>query len=621
MANAPNVCRRFIPPTIPRGPRATAGDKIAAPFMTSLRRLSAATAAATLALVAIGGLVRATGSGDACPDWPRCFGSWLPPFEAHALIEYSHRLAAVAAGLLILVTAWVAWRREREPAVLWPILAAVVVVIVQAGIGRVRIVGGPQAIVVTIHFLVAITLVALVMITATAARLRRPGPREPDASDPAFRTAIVWTLATTAALLLVGAYVRGEGAGLVFLDWPLMDGRIIPDLSTTATAAAFVHRALAALGVAMGALLAFRARNARHPGLRILAWTAFGLLLMQAAIGAAAVLTQLSPVSVAAHVTGGSLAWASLVALGTAAFWLAPRGQAVPRRGARETVGAYLQLMKPDIIVLLLVTTVPAMVLAARGMPRWNLVVATLLGGVLTAGGANAINCYADRDIDQIMARTRRRPIPSHRVEPESALRFGAGAVSAGFLWLWSTVNLVSAALAVGAAAFYVLVYTLWMKRSTPQNIVIGGAAGAVPALVGWAAVTGRVEVPALVLFAIVFFWTPPHFWALALRHAGEYARAGVPMLPVVRGTRETALHILYYSLQLFAVSLLLFPAARMGPVYLGTAVILGAILVGHAVRVLRDTSNRAAMALFRYSITYLGLLFAAVATDALLQG
>ncbi|MGH2683510.1 MAG: heme o synthase [Actinomycetota bacterium] len=587
--------------------------------MTLLRRLSAAMAAATLALVAIGGLVRATGSGDACPDWPRCFGSWVPPLETHALIEYSHRMSAAATGLLILLTAWVAWRRERDPAVLWPILAAVIVVIVQAGIGRVRIVGGPQAIVVTIHFLVAMLLVALVMITATAARVKRGADTDP--SDPGLRATIVWTMAVTGALLLVGAYVRGEGAGLVFLDWPLMDGRIIPDVSTTDTAAVFVHRALAAVAVALGGVLAFRARRIRHGGLRLLAWTAFGLLFVQVAVGAAAVFTRLSPASVAGHVTGGSLAWASLVALATAAFRLAPRGEPAPPRGTRETVGAYLQLMKPDIIVLLLVTTVPAMVLAARGMPRWNLVAATILGGVLTAGGANAINCYADRDIDQIMARTRRRPIPSRRVAPEAALRFGAGAVSGGFLWLWWTVNLVAAALAVGAAAFYVLVYTLWMKRSTPQNIVIGGAAGAVPALVGWAAVTGKVELPALVLFSIVFFWTPPHFWALALRHAGEYARAGVPMLPVVRGRRETGLHILYYSLQLCAVSLLLFPAARMGPLYLGAAVVLGAVLVGHAVRVIRGTSNRAAMALFRYSITYLGLLFAAVAADTLVRG
>jgi protoheme IX farnesyltransferase len=590
--------------------------------MTVLRRLSAATAASTLALVAIGGLVRATGSGDACPDWPRCFGAWLPPLELHALIEYSHRLAAVVTGILIFVTAWVAWRRERDPGVLWPILGAVLVVIVQAGIGRVRIVGGPQAIVVTVHFLVAMLLVALVMITASAARVSRPAPSEADASDPGLRATIVWTLAATAALLLVGAYVRGQGAGLVFLDWPLMDGRVVPDLSSSATAATFVHRVLAAVAVGLGAVLAFRARNATHRAIPALAWTAFALLLAQAAIGAAAVLTMLSPPSVAAHVTGGSLAWAALVALATVAFRLDPRGVPAPLPGAaRETVGSYLQLMKPDIIVLLLVTTVLAMVLAARGMPPWNLVVATLLGGVLTAGGANAINCYADRDIDRIMARTRRRPIPAHRVEPEAALRFGAGTVAAGFLWLWVTVNLVSAALAIGAAAFYVLVYTLWMKRSTPQNIVIGGAAGAVPALVGWAAVTGRVELPAVVLFAIVFFWTPPHFWALALRHTSEYARAGVPMLPVVRGREDTARHILYYSLQLLAVSLLLLPAARMGPVYLTAALLLGGVLVAHAVRVLRDGSNRAAMAMFRYSITYLGLLFAAVAADALLRG
>jgi protoheme IX farnesyltransferase len=592
--------------------------------MPLLRRLSTAAAASTLALVAIGGVVRATGSGDACPDWPRCFGRWIPPFSFPTLIEYSHRLAAAITAILIVAVAWVAWRRARsDRLVLGCAVAAVATVFLQAGIGAIRIETGPKAAIVTLHFLVASLLVALVMVTATATRLRTPSPGRPDPVDEPFRRLTWWTVGVTALLLLAGAYVRGEGAGLVFLDWPLMDGRIVPELSGEPTIAAFLHRVLAAIAVLLGGTLAWRARRIRHGAVRTLAWTAFGLLLVQAGLGAAAVLTRLADPAQAGHVAGSSLAWAALIALLTANLVLRPPKAGRPveaRPGVRRTVAAYLQLTKPDIIVLLLITTVPAMVLAQRGMPPFTLVLATLLGGTLAAAGANAINCYLDRDIDEIMARTRERPIPTHRVEPHRAVRFGVALVGAAFVWLAVAVNLLAAALTAAAAAFYVFVYTMWLKRSTPQNIVIGGAAGAVPALVGWAAVTGSVGLPAMVLFAIVFAWTPPHFWALSLRHAGDYAAARVPMLPVLRGSRETALHILLYSILLVAVTLLLVPAGGMGIVYVASALILGAALVGYAVRVWREGGGRAAMAMFRFSITYLGLLFAAVAVDQLVR-
>jgi protoheme IX farnesyltransferase len=235
------------------------------------------------------------------------------------------------------------------------------------------------------------------------------------------------------------------------------------------------------------------------------------------------------------------------------------------------------------------------------------------------AAGANAINCYLDRDIDEVMARTRGRPLPAHRLRPRAALRFGVTLVVASFVWLAATVNVLAAGLTLAAAAFYVFVYTLLMKRSTPQNIVIGGAAGAVPALVGWAAVTGTIELPAVVLFAIVFAWTPPHFWALGLKYASDYRAAGVPMLPAVRSGAETAARILLYSVLVVAVSLLLYPVAGLGVLYLSVALILGTILVAHAVRLLRDRATSTAMALFRYSITYLGVLFAAAAVDRVL--
>jgi protoheme IX farnesyltransferase len=266
------------------------------------------------------------------------------------------------------------------------------------------------------------------------------------------------------------------------------------------------------------------------------------------------------------------------------------------------------------------VTTIPTMVLAAGGLPSPWLMAAVIMGGTMAAGGANAINMYVDRDIDDLMRRTRHRPLPRHAVEPRAALAFGIGLSVAAFGWLALTVNLLSAVLALSATAFYVFVYTLWLKRSTPQNIVIGGAAGCMPVLVAWASVTGEVGLPALVLFAIVFYWTPPHFWALALRYRGDYAAAKVPMLPVVRGEAETARQIVLYTIALVAVSLLLFPAAGMGWIYLAAAVVLGVAFLWRALRLRADAADgRAAIGLFRYSISYLTLLFAAVAVDALL--
>ena len=286
-----------------------------------------------------------------------------------------------------------------------------------------------------------------------------------------------------------------------------------------------------------------------------------------------------------------------------------------------ETVRAYVGLTKPRIIELLLVTTVPTMIVAARGVPDLWLVLATLVGGALAAGSANTLNSWFERDIDQVMGRTSRRPLVRHTVEPRNAVVFGLLLGVASFVWLAALVNVLSAVLALAANLFYVLVYTIGLKRRTAQNIVIGGAAGCVPVLVGWAAVTGEVALPAWALFAIIFAWTPPHFWALAMRYREDYARAGVPMLPVVRGLRETARQILLYSVLMVAVTLLFGPVGGMGGIYLVAALVLGGLFVVQAVRLYRDPTEDAAMRLFRYSITYLGLLFTAMAADAILLG
>ncbi len=285
-----------------------------------------------------------------------------------------------------------------------------------------------------------------------------------------------------------------------------------------------------------------------------------------------------------------------------------------------SVVGAYVALTKPRIIELLLITTVPTMVVAERGLPSGWLVLATLLGGTLAAGGANAINMYIDRDIDAVMERTRNRPLVTGAVAPNHALIFAVGLELIAFVSLWAWVNLLSAALAVSATLFYVFIYTLWLKRSSTSNIVIGGAAGAVPVLVGWAAVENALGWAPIVLFAIIFFWTPPHFWALAVRYKDDYAAAEVPMLPAVVSLRTTALRILAYTLILWALTLVLAPVAHLGWLYVGAATVLGALFTWHAIRLLRNPTWAIAMSMFTYSITYISVLFGVMALDQVLR-
>ena len=286
---------------------------------------------------------------------------------------------------------------------------------------------------------------------------------------------------------------------------------------------------------------------------------------------------------------------------------------------ARSRLAAYVALTKPRIIELLLVTTVPTMVVAERGLPSLWLVLATLVGGTLAAAGANAINMYVDRDIDRLMKRTRHRPLVTGEISPTAALTFAVALEVAAALELWLLVNPLSAVLAVSATLFYVFVYTLWLKRTSAQNIVIGGAAGAVPVLVGWAAVRNSLGLAPLVLFAIIFYWTPPHFWALAIRYREDYAAADVPMLPVVASFATTARRIVLYTVILWAMTLVFWPVGEMGDLYLAAAIVLGGLFTWHATQLARSGTPERAMRLFGYSITYVTLLFGAMAVDQLL--
>jgi len=283
--------------------------------------------------------------------------------------------------------------------------------------------------------------------------------------------------------------------------------------------------------------------------------------------------------------------------------------------GLGQVLSDYAALTKPKVQSLLLLTTVSTMYVA--GHPSVGLVALTCLGGYLSAGGAGAVNHYYDRDIDARMARTADRPVPSGRVSPGAALAFGVGLAALSFAQLALTVNLLAAALALSGFLGYVFVYTMWLKRRTPQNIVIGGAAGAVPPLVGWAAVTGHLGGTAVILFAIVFFWTPPHFWALSLLMKDEYARVGVPMLPVIRGEPETRRQILLYAVLLYAVTQLPFCAGGFGMGYLIASMVLGLTFIAGALRLISRADRRSALTLYLYSLAYLALLFAAMVADA----
>ena len=280
----------------------------------------------------------------------------------------------------------------------------------------------------------------------------------------------------------------------------------------------------------------------------------------------------------------------------------------------------YLALTKPPIISLLLITATGGMFLAAGGIPSLQTLALVCIGGALGAGGANAINHFLDQDIDALMSRTARRPVASNRIAPIHALTFGIALNVAAFLVLTYWVNLLSASLTLSATLFYLLVYTGWLKRNTPQNIVIGGAAGSIPPMVGWAAVTGGVELPALYLFSIVFFWTPPHFWALAMLIQKDYKAAGVPMLPVVVGEERTTQNIFMYSLALVALTLLFAATDAVGLVYLASAVVLGAVFIVMAWHLRREQTIRKARHLYLYSLLYLALLFAVMLADAVFR-
>jgi protoheme IX farnesyltransferase len=427
-------------------------------------------------------------------------------------------------------------------------------------------------------------------------------------------------------VILFGAQVANFHAGLLCLGFPLCNGSALPPGNALA-ALPWAHRALAFAFLALLLALAIRLnRPSDRFGQPMRRWIAvvLGTTVVQIGVAAAMVLELLPPSLRAAHLLIGTMVWAALVVL---LFHSRRTGSPQPELEAPDTKGAastrpsvladLVTLTKPRIISLLLVTTVAPMFITPAGLPSASLIFWVILGGYLMAGGANTINMWFDRDIDDKMTRTRSRPIPSGRIPATLGLAFGVTLALLAFAIFWYQVNSLSAWLALGGLLFYVFVYTIWLKRSSPQNIVIGGAAGAFPPLVGWAAMTGRLDLAAVYLFAIIFYWTPPHFWALALIKQGEYARAGVPMMPVVRGEARTKFEMLAYTLILLPLTLMPTFFGALGIFYGVVAALLGGRLLWYCIQLLREKTNGpVAWRMYRYSLLYLALLFVAMGVD-----
>lgn len=478
-----------------------------APSLSRLRILLAVTVVVTFALITIGGLVRATESGLGCPDWPLCHGQIIPPFEYHVLIEYSHRLVASVVGALVVACAVLVWWKHRESTGLKRLMAvAVVALAVQVVLGGITVLTELPAPIVTAHLFAAETLFAMLIVAMLIARpATANGPS--GQRHPYFNTVLVMATVSM-VILLSGTYIVGSGASAVCPSWPLCTSDWLPNFGLQWEHMA--HRVIAGLGGLYIIVAALQARRLRGQS-RALAGMGIGaaaLVVAQVLAGAANPWFRFVPAAQVIHLSLASALWGHLVAMAVVAARMRPEAgdapsgassgggtsgaaQDKPASTLRTVIGDYVALTKPRVMSLLLVTAFGGMVLAAEGLPGAGLIATVIIGGALASGGASALNHWLDRDIDRKMERTSTRPVASERVSGRQALVFGLVLNVLAFALLWWGANLLAALLAMSGSVFYVLVYTKWLKRTTTQNIVIGGAAGAVPPLVGWAAVTG----------------------------------------------------------------------------------------------------------------------------------
>ncbi len=595
-------------------------------FRLEFRHWVLAAALSTYAVIILGVALRAA-SGLACPDWPTCYGAWTIPAQPSALLEPMHRLMTVLAFVLGVIALAGAWRKPRaNRLVFYPLLLSVLVFSAEVLLsGAVYFWRLPQALTSALHLAFALIVFGLQLVAVSAAYLQHSSasirtPLAPDFSAPFTRLSLIALLAIT-VLLLSGTLVSVTGATSACEGWPLC----LPD--SVLGWLNLGHRLVVAFaGLLVIAIIAQAWRTQRSQTAVLVAATATGVLFVaQALMGAVEVPQNFPPHLLGLHVATSAAVFAAAVL--TASFSaLAGRTAEDERaetsawraRSWRTMAKDLLLLTKPIVVALLLVTTFAGMVIGARAWPPFALVFWTLLGGFMAAGGSGAINQYIDRFDDMQMQRTQKRPIPAGRLTPGEGLAFGVGLALASFYVLAAFVNFLAALLSLAGIIYYVLLYSIFLKKTTVQNIVIGGGAGAIPPLVGWAAATGGLNIPALFLFAVVFLWTPPHFWALAIVRRKDYARAGVPMLPVVRGEAETRRQIFIYTAELVALTLLL-PLFGLGSsLYLILAILLGVWLLRAAWVVWKTEGNKVAWKMYRYSSMYLAFIFVALMVDAL---
>ncbi|HET7009251.1 MAG TPA: heme o synthase [Anaerolineales bacterium] len=590
-----------------------------------LRSLALAAAVCLYLLIVVGAIVRVTGSGLGCPDWPLCYGRLLPPLRTDALLEYSHRWTAALASLLVVAMAVQAGRKARQTPWIWvPALLAVVALAFQVSLGAVTVLLETPPPIVAIHMALALIILGLQWVVVVSASAPQAGDRpvrltlrQPLAAQASATLVVVFIL------LVSGTVVRGSGASMACAGFPLCDGVLWPGHPLGRVQ--MLHRGLALVAGLTVWWLAARMWRTRSigPAARASVSLASVLIVAQAWIGARSVLEGIPPVLTGLHVATAAALWSALV-ISTSLTARVP-GESLeespePQASASlaGSMGAYFLLTKPAILLLLLFTTLAGMVVGRGSWPPWSIVVGTMVGGALAAAGASALNQYTDRRTDVLMARTRGRPIPAGLVRPDRALAFGLVLCATGFYVLALGVNWAAAVLALIGMVYYVALYGLVLKRATPQNIVVGGGAGAMPLLVGWAAGTGGLSMQAFLLFFLVFFWTPAHFWALALVRQADYRKAGIPMLPVVAGEPSTRAQIALYSAQVVIITILIGAIAREGWFYFGSAVALGLLLLLHAWRLWKDGSTKRAWRMYRFSSLYLALFFGAIMLNAL---
>ena len=610
-------------------------------FWSLFRYLLVTASAVTFILIVLGVVVRSSGSASACPDWPTCTGTWVLPSSEAALYPFLHRFVALMSGFLLGVSTLLAWRWGGSRKITVILTAATSIFIIQALLGAFLVIpfsfsnialpiiftqNGFSTLLSGLHLSLALIILALMLVTTvfvtnfdqvgiTTIRLVFTTP---------YARLSLATAVMVFILLVSGIVVSASGISTTCTGWPLCNGFYLPvDLLGWAN---LVHRAITGLAIVMMAVLLVRSWKTKRDQTAILVatTTAATLLFMQVFMGIFELIRDFPEYLLGLHVATAVAVWASLVIQLVLSGLTDQTNQYEQSQVERRVFNRgmfkdFLMLTKPIVVALLLVTTYAGMVLGAKALPPLEVFFWTIVAGAMAAGGSSAVNQYIDRFDDGKMQRTSRRPIPSGRLTAGEGLAFGVALCIISFYIMVSFVNFLAAVLTLVGMIYYIVFYSLLLKKLTVQNIVIGGGAGAIPPLVGWAAASGSLNIPSLFLFAVVFLWTPPHFWALALVRRKDYARAGIPMLPVVRGEAETRWQIFLYTLYLVALTLFLPVFGLGGGIYLVSAVVLGGGLIFSSWKVLKESGNKVAWRMYRHSSMYLAFLFVALVVDVLI--